>query len=102
MRHSVGKAVEYAQKLDLANVTPREDLASTRFCLAKPGYQYVVYQPGDGPITVSGLREGISYDYELYDAGQSKIGAKGCIEASVSSESFNSVGKGSVLYISSR
>jgi len=101
VRHSVGKSVAYSGKLDLANVTPREDLASTRFCLAKPGYQYVVYQPGDGPITVSGLRAGTSYYYELYGAEQSKVVTEGCIQASASSESFRSVGKGTVLYISS-
>lgn len=101
VRQSVGKAVEYSGKLDLANVSPREDLASTRFCLAKPGYQYVVYQPGGRPITVKGLRAGTSYDYELYDAKQGKLVTQGCIQASGSSESFRSMGKGMVLYISS-
>ena len=102
VRQSVGKAVGYARRLDLANVTPREDLASTRFCLAKPGFQYVVYQPDDGPITVSGLRTGISYDYELYDINQGKVVAKGRVQASASSASFSAAGKGSVLYIRSR
>ncbi|MBN2314410.1 MAG: hypothetical protein JXM79_10800 [Sedimentisphaerales bacterium] len=100
-RHSVGKVVEYAGKLDLANVTPRDDLASTHFCLAKPGYQYVVYQPGDGPVTVFDLRAGTSYDYELYDTQKDKVVIKGRITASASSELFNSAGKGLVLYICS-
>jgi hypothetical protein len=101
VRHSVGKAVEYSSKLDLANITPREDLASTGFCLTKPGYQYVVYQPDDEPIIVSGLSEGTSYYYEVYSAEQSKVVSEGYIQASGSSELFRSMGKGTVLYINS-
>jgi len=101
VRRNVGKAVEYAGKLDLANVSPRGDLASTGFCLTKPGYQYVVYQPGDGPITVSDLRVGTSYHYELYNTEQSKVVSSGRIRASGSTESFKLVGKGSVLYLDS-
>jgi hypothetical protein len=99
IRRSVGKAVEYGRKLDLENATPREDLASTRFCLAKPGYQYVVYQPGNGPITVSGLRKGASYSYELYDVGQAKVVNTGSIQASASSEIFKPAGSGTVLFM---
>jgi hypothetical protein len=99
IRRSVGKAVEYADKLDLANVAPREDLASTRFCLAKPGYQYVVYQPDDGPITVSALQAGAPYDYELYNAKEGKVVARGRLRVSDSNELFKHVNKGSVLYI---
>ena len=101
IRKSVGKAVEYAGKMDLANVHPRGDLASTGFCLTRPGYQYIVYQPEEGPITVSGLREETSYYYELYDTEKAKVVAKGRIQASGSSESFESAGRGAVLYISS-
>jgi len=99
VRRSVGKALEYAGKLDLAKATPRKDLASTRFCLVKPGYQYVVYQPEDGLITVFGLRPGTFYDYELYNAKQDKVVARGRIQASGSSTTFDSIGQGSVLYL---
>ena len=101
MRRNVGKAVEYANRLDLANIIPRNDLASTGFCLAKPGYQYVVYQPDDGSVEVSGLRAESPYYYELYDTGQATVVTEGRIRASGSRESFASVGKGSVLYVSS-
>ena len=101
IRRNVGKAVEFAGKMDLAHVHPRGDLASTGFCLAKPGYQYIVYQPDDDMITVSGLRAGKSYHYDLYDTEKAKVVAKGRIRASGPSESFESAGKGAVLYISS-
>ncbi|MHC4628263.1 MAG: hypothetical protein ACYTDV_14890 [Planctomycetota bacterium] len=101
VRSNVGTAVEYASRLDLANVAPRDDLASSGFCLAEPGSQYVVYQPGDGPITVSGLRPGTSYHYELYDSGQGRVVEDGRIRASGTSKSFESTDKGSVLYLNS-
>lgn len=99
VRRNVGKAVEYARKLDLVSMAPAPNLASTGFCLAKPGYQYVVYQPGEGAVTVSGLKAGASYDYEVYDTAEAKVVAEGRIRASSSSESFESAGKGAVLFI---
>lgn len=101
IRRNVGKAVEYSGKMDLANVHPRGDLASTGFCLAKPGYQYVVYQPGEGKITVLGLRAESSYHYELYDTGQARVIRKGRIRASGPIESFEFISKRLVLYLSS-
>lgn len=101
IRKSVGKAVEYANRLELANVTPRGDLASTGFCLAKPGQQYIVYQPGDGPVTVSGLHAGASYAYEVFDAMQARVIDAGRIRAAQASESFEITGKDTILYIDS-
>ena len=101
IRRNVGKAVEFAGKMDLANVHPRGDLASTGFCLAKPGYQYMVYQPSNGPITVSALSEGESYKFEIYDSTRGKVTKKGRIQASGSRESFETNGKGAVLYLCS-
>jgi len=31
--------------MNLAEMTPRGDLSSTRYCLAAPGLEYLVYQP---------------------------------------------------------
>ncbi len=100
VRHNVGKTVEYATRLDLANVAPRDDLASTGFCLAKPGSQYVVYQPGDGAFAVSDLRPNVSYQYEIYSTGQHKVVAEGLCKPSGSTESFGPLGKAVVLYLS--
>ena len=74
-------------------------MASTHFCLAKPGDQYVIYQPDDEPIIVSGLQVGAFYKYELYDTKQSTVVAEGRIRASAAIETFKVGRKGSVLYI---
>jgi hypothetical protein len=38
--------------MDLAAATPRNDLASTSYCLARPGSEYLVYLPSGSPATV--------------------------------------------------
>ncbi len=45
IRRSMGYARAYADRMDLAAMTPRGDLASTGYCLANPGSEYLVYQP---------------------------------------------------------
>jgi hypothetical protein len=52
MRRSMGQTRRLAERLDLAAMTPRDDLASTKYCLAQPGVAYVVYLPAGGEATV--------------------------------------------------
>jgi len=99
VRRNVSKAVEYAGRLDLANAAPSGELASTGFCLAKPGFQYVIYQPEAGPIMVSGLNIGQRYSFELYDTGSSEVVGGGRFRADRAQESFGEAVKGSVLYL---
>ncbi len=55
IRRSLGYALRYARRVHLNQMRPRPDLASTRFCLAWPGRQYLVYVPSSQPVTVHGL-----------------------------------------------
>jgi Putative collagen-binding domain of a collagenase len=38
--------------MNLAAMAPHEALASTGFCLAEPGKEYLVYLPAGGEVTV--------------------------------------------------
>jgi hypothetical protein len=51
-RRAMGLALRYALRFDLARSRPRPELSSTQYCLAVPGREYLVYQPGSGPFTV--------------------------------------------------
>jgi Family of unknown function (DUF6298) len=52
-RDAMGQTRRYAEKINLAEMTPHNELASVRYCLAKPGYEYLVFQPGgNGEFTV--------------------------------------------------
>jgi hypothetical protein len=38
--------------MNRAAMTPRGELSTTGYCLAAPGKEYLVYQPGEGPFQV--------------------------------------------------
>jgi hypothetical protein len=55
LRYNLGYALTYANRMNLAAMTPRNDLASTGYCLANPvarGAEYLVYLPSGGTAIV--------------------------------------------------
>ncbi len=66
-RRSLGKAIEYTSRMDLARAKPSNSLSSTGFCLADPGVTYLVYVPGDDVIELD-LSDGQGpYTVEWWD-----------------------------------
>ena len=51
-RNAMGHALALANRMDLAGMVPHDELASTRYCLANPGHEYLVYLPDGGEVTV--------------------------------------------------
>jgi GxxExxY protein len=51
-RPAMGHARRYAERMNLAKATPRPELASTGYCLANSGSEYLVYLPEGGKATV--------------------------------------------------
>ena len=52
VRQAMGVARQLADRLDLAAMLPHGELASSGFCLAAPGREYVVYLPDGGGVEV--------------------------------------------------
>jgi hypothetical protein len=52
MRRAMGQTLLLAERVYLAALMPREDLASSRYCLANPGQEYLIYLPDGGEGTV--------------------------------------------------
>ncbi|MGQ9731559.1 MAG: apiosidase-like domain-containing protein, partial [Candidatus Zipacnadales bacterium] len=52
IRASLGHVLALSERLDLAKLTPQNTLASTGYCLAEPGREYVVYLPEGGEVKV--------------------------------------------------
>ncbi|MHC1762761.1 MAG: DUF6298 domain-containing protein [Verrucomicrobiia bacterium] len=48
IRSAMGRTCRVAEKLNLAAMKPRNELASTGYCLADPGRAYLAYQPDGG------------------------------------------------------
>jgi len=56
MRDNLGYTLTYANKMDLAKMTPQGNLSSTGYCLADnvvTGAEYLVYAPNGGTFTVN-------------------------------------------------
>jgi len=47
LRDNLGYTRVYAERMNLSTATPHEELTSSGFCLARPGAEYLVYQPID-------------------------------------------------------
>ena len=45
IRANMGYCRSFAERVDLRKMQPRADLSSTRYCLANPGKEYLVYFP---------------------------------------------------------
>jgi hypothetical protein len=52
IRRNMGYTLAYAERINLASMVPHNDLASTKYCLANPGVEYLIYLPEDGNLTV--------------------------------------------------
>ena len=76
MRAAMGRARLYAAKIDLAAAVPRPELASTGYCLAQPGVEYLVYNPGPATEFTVTLTAG-RYDFEWYDPTAGKVAGTG-------------------------
>jgi hypothetical protein len=48
----MGVTRQLAERVNLAAMTPHGEFASTRYCLAQPGHEYLVYLPQGGEVTV--------------------------------------------------
>ena len=52
VRRNLGYTLRYARCMDLAAMTPQSSLASTKYCLANPGKEYLVFLPGGGKVQI--------------------------------------------------
>ena len=48
----MGLTRTYAERMDLTKAVPHPELASTGFCLANPGKEYLVFLPRGGEVTL--------------------------------------------------
>ena len=97
-RNAMGYTLRYAKKINLASMMPQNSLSSTGYALAKPGSEYLVYQPGSGSFSVN-LAAG-TYAVEWMNARTGVTSAGGNVTSSGGSRSFTPPFSGSaVLYL---
>ncbi len=103
IRRNMGYTLGYARRMNLTAMTPRNDLASTKYCLAHPGREYLIYNPAaDKPSFTVRLKAG-SHDYEWFNPGSGKVVQKGSIKSTGGKQKFKVPFKGdAVLYLKAK
>jgi len=72
-RIAVGQTRRFAERINLTEMTPHDALASTQYCLAQPGFEYLVFQPGGrGEFTVNLNDAKGSFSVEWFDVNAGK------------------------------
>jgi hypothetical protein len=61
-------------------MSPHGELSSTRYCLADPGKEYLVYQCISGEVFSVELKPG-TYHYEWFDPAEGQIAGSDHIQA---------------------
>ncbi len=85
-RSAMGHTQSYASRMNLAGMTPLNNLSSTSYCLANAGQEYLVYQPGNGPFTVNVA--GGAYAYEWFNPVTGTVAGTGTVGAVGGDQSF--------------
>jgi len=99
LRRALGHTRTYAEKMNLAALTPQPKLASTRYCLANPGMEYLVYQPKAGEGFSVELETG-TYRYEWFNPAKGENAGIGSIQVSGGTQQFKAPFAGeAVLYL---
>jgi hypothetical protein len=65
-RRAMGQTRVFSVRINLARALPADAVASTGYCLANPGAEYLIYQPKAGESFTVKLPEG-TYRYEWMD-----------------------------------
>ncbi len=85
-RAAMGQTRSFADKMNLAEMTPQDQLASTGYCLASVGHEYLVYQPDSGELSVS-LAPG-SYVEEWFDPLKGAVASTATLAIADEKQSF--------------
>lgn len=87
LRAALGHTRRLAERMNLAAMTPRNNLASTGYCIANPGAEYLAYQPKPGAAFSIELEPG-TYRYEWFNLSKGESGENGSVKASGGPQRF--------------
>jgi len=99
VRKNMGYTLQFARRMGLANARPMNDLASSKYCLAKPAYQYLVYAPQGGTITLDLSAAKGALKVEWFDPGTGRSTPAGSIEGGAARELTPPFEGDAVLYV---
>lgn len=71
-RNAMGDTLRFAERMQLINMDPQNELSSTDYILAHPGKEYVVLQPEETAASFSVTLEAGTYDIEWFNVAGRK------------------------------
>ncbi len=96
---ALGDTRSFATRMNLAAMTPCNDLASTKYCLAKPGTEYLVYLPDGGEVAVDLSAASESLNVEWFDPSVGKSTDTGTVPGGARSRFKAPFDGDAVLYV---
>ena len=97
VRRALGDTRRFAERMNLAAMTPRPELVSTRYCLANPGVEYLIYQPKTGEAFSVELKAG-TYQFEWFDPAKGASAGSGRIESTGGAQQFKAPFEGDAVF----
>lgn len=98
-RRAMRDTRRFSERINLAAATPRNDLASTGYCLAAPGREYLVYVP-EADTTVSVELIAGRYDLECFSPSQGAVSGRSRVTSGGGRQQFRVISPGgTVLYL---
>jgi hypothetical protein len=98
-RSAMGQTRRYAERMHLAVMVPSKDIASTTYCLANAGKEYLVYLPLGGTVTVDLSSAKGELAVEWFDPAKGKAVAAGTSPGGKSREFKTPWSGAAVLYL---
>jgi hypothetical protein len=103
-RDNMGYTLSYANKMDLAKMTPQGSLSSTGHCLAQTpsgGAEYLVYAPGGGTFTVdlTAMPSSRALNVEWFDPSTGTTSPAGAVGAGATRSFTTPFSGDAVLYL---
>jgi hypothetical protein len=102
IRKNMGYARSYALRIDLAHAVPHGELASSGYCLAKPGSQYLVYSTGGTygvTVNLSAVAPNVSLTVEWFNTSTGVAKVVGTVTGGTSRRLTPPSTGGSVVFL---
>jgi Putative collagen-binding domain of a collagenase len=99
-RTAMGQTRRFAERMKLAAMVPRNELASTQYCLANAGVEYLVYLPKGGAVSVDLSNAEGDFAVEWHNAATGKGSKAGTIRGGARRELQAPFDGDAVLYLS--
>jgi hypothetical protein len=102
IRVNLGQSRAYAGRMNLAKAIPHGELASTGYCLADPGTEYLVYAPAGGVVTVdlAGVAGRFRVEWFSPTTGEQRV--DDAVEGGATRHVWPPFGGDAVLYLKAR